>query len=89
MHLEGNTGTVKVRRYGQSCQNCTDAPMVDPSVDGENLTILMENLVPKIRIKCYHQKMDAAEYSPRKLEVKSSHDPDNCEGCREGICSRD
>ncbi|XP_060934599.1 receptor-transporting protein 3-like [Limanda limanda] len=87
MRLKGRTGTVKVRGFGQSCQNCSDAQMEDPSIDPENITILMKNLVTKIRIKCYKEGLDVFEYHQINLEVNSSHDPDNCEGCREGICT--
>ncbi|XP_053286899.1 receptor-transporting protein 4 [Pleuronectes platessa] len=86
MHLEGSTGTVKVRVFSQKCQNCSNAPMEDPIVEPENITILMMNLVTKIRIKCYNEDLDDVKRDQRKLEVKSSHDPANCEGCRLGVC---
>ncbi|XP_034439585.1 receptor-transporting protein 3-like [Hippoglossus hippoglossus] len=78
MCLKDSTGTVKVMRFGQKCQNCSNAPMVDPIVEPENITILMKNLVTKIRIKCYEEDLD-------DLEVNSPHDPPNCDACIRGI----
>ncbi|XP_035033394.1 receptor-transporting protein 3 [Hippoglossus stenolepis] len=89
MHLEGSTGTVKVRRLRQNCKRCSNAPMVDPSVEPENITILMRNLVKKIRIKCYNEKLDQGHYNPTKLEVNSPHEPAHCEGCIQGVCTKE
>ncbi|XP_060934856.1 receptor-transporting protein 3-like [Limanda limanda] len=86
MHLEDSTGTVKVKRSGQSCQECNDGRMQDPMVDLEHITILMKNLVTKMRIKCYNEDLDDCEHDQKKLDVNSSHDPDNCEACRKGFC---
>ncbi|KAG7514825.1 hypothetical protein JOB18_043999 [Solea senegalensis] len=86
--LDGN-GRVKVRSFRQNCKKCTDAPMVDPRISAENITILMKNLVKKIRIKCYNEKLDQGHYNHERLVVKSPHEPDHCEGCREGICNRE
>ena len=87
MHLEGSTGTVKVRRFGQMCQNCRDAPVEDPIIEPENINILMKNLVKTIRTKFYKEDLGFFEHLHNNLEVNSSHDPANCEGCREGFCT--
>ena len=59
--------------------------MVDPIVEPENITILMKNLVKKIRIKCYNEDLDQGNYNYTKIEVKSPHEPAHCEGCIQGI----
>nr|XP_019936366.1 PREDICTED: receptor-transporting protein 3-like [Paralichthys olivaceus] len=89
MCLEGNIGTVKVRRIRQNCKKCSNAPMVDSIIEAEHITILMRNLVKKIRIKCYNETLDQGHYDHEKLDVKSPHEPDHCEGCRLGICTRE
>lgn len=62
--------------------------MEDPSIPPENIKILLENLVKKIRIKCYHEMLDDGSRPPVQLDVKSPHEPDHCEGCIQGICNR-
>ncbi|XP_071344152.1 receptor-transporting protein 3 [Trachinotus anak] len=89
MCLMDGKGIVKVRRFRQKCKNCIAAPMVDPSIASENITILMRNLVKKIRIKCYNEKLDQGHYNHQKIDVKSPHEPDHCEGCMSGVCTRD
>ncbi|XP_062252379.1 receptor-transporting protein 3-like [Platichthys flesus] len=89
MQLEGSTGTVKVKRFRQNCKRCHNAPMVDPIVEPENITILMKNLVKKIRIKCYNEDLDQGNYNYTKIEVKSPHEPAHCEGCIQGFCTKE
>ncbi|XP_054875397.1 receptor-transporting protein 3-like [Amphiprion ocellaris] len=88
MCLRGTQGTVKVRCMRQNCKNCSDAPMEKPSVTPENIVILMENLMEKIRIKCYNEDLGERNRPPRRLNVESPHEPAHCEGCILGICTR-
>ncbi|XP_073333282.1 receptor-transporting protein 3-like [Pagrus major] len=89
MHLICGQGVVKVRRFRQDCKKCTAAPMEKPEITPENIDILMENLVKKIRIKCYHEDLDSGSRRPVNLDVKSPHEPSHCEACKLGICQRD
>lgn len=89
MSLVNGQGQVKVRRFRQNCKRCTSAPMVDPDIDAQNIAVLMKNLVKKIRIKCYGESLDQGTFNREKLEVKSPHEPDHCEGCLAGICTRE
>uniref|UniRef100_A0A3Q4B248 3CxxC-type domain-containing protein n=1 Tax=Mola mola TaxID=94237 RepID=A0A3Q4B248_MOLML len=88
MRLTAKRGIVKVRRFRQNCKTCNPAPMETPSITRENIEILMENLVKKIRIKCYHEHLDTGCRPSAPLDVKSPHEPSHCEGCMAGICNR-
>ncbi|XP_015250250.1 receptor-transporting protein 3-like [Cyprinodon tularosa] len=89
MRLMGGQGTVKVRPARQECKRCTSAAMVKPLVEPENIRILMENLVQKVRRNCYHEDIGEPNRRSNSLDVKSPHEPKHCEGCRLGICTRD
>ncbi|MED6278518.1 hypothetical protein CHARACLAT_024785 [Characodon lateralis] len=89
MHLMDGQGTVKVRRLRQACNRCDNAPMVKPRVESDNIQILMENLVEKIRIKCYHENLGQKKRQNKAFDVKNPHEPDHCEGCKLGICTRE
>lgn len=88
MSLNYGQGVVKVRRFRQDCKMCSEALMEEPSINSENIEVLLDNLVKKIRIKCYHEAGDE-HYRPHiALDVKSPHEPEHCEACRAGICNR-
>ncbi|XP_049458366.1 receptor-transporting protein 3-like [Epinephelus fuscoguttatus] len=86
MRLKNNQGVVKVRPYRQSCNNCPGAKMEEPSISSENIDILLENLLENIRIKCYGEDLVRQNRQAVPLDVRSSHEPDNCQGCKDGIC---
>lgn len=88
MHLISGQGVVKVRRIRQNCKKCASAPMEKPEISPENISILMDNLVKKIRIKCYGENLDGVFRPPQNLEVNSPHEPAHCEACKLGICER-
>ncbi|XP_073333283.1 receptor-transporting protein 3-like [Pagrus major] len=89
MRLECGQGVVKVRRFRQNCKRCTSAPMEKPEIDHDDINILMENLVKKIRIKCYHEDLHSGSWSSVNVDVRGPHEPDHCEACMFGICQRD
>ncbi|XP_012705016.2 receptor-transporting protein 3 [Fundulus heteroclitus] len=89
MRLMDNQGTVKVRALRQNCKKCHNAPMVKPIVESDNIHILMENLVEKIRMKCYQENLGPRNRVPKSLDVKSPHEPNHCEGCKMGLCTRE
>ncbi|XP_068176463.1 receptor-transporting protein 2-like [Antennarius striatus] len=88
MCLVNGRGTVKVKRYNQNCKTCTAAPMEEPNITDENIHILLENLVKKIKVKCYHEQLERADRPFVNIVVKSPHEPSHCEGCIAGICSK-
>ncbi|XP_030584134.1 receptor-transporting protein 3-like [Archocentrus centrarchus] len=87
MCLRNGQGTVKVRLLRQNCKMCSNAPMENPRVDSDNINILMEKLVEKIKQKCYYENLDEVNRQFKSLEVKSPHEPKHCEGCIKGVCT--
>ena len=81
-------GVVKVRRTCQDCKKCTAAPMEKPTFSPDNLDILLEKLMGKIRVKCYHERTDEDNRPFRTDPVQSPHEPAHCEGCILGICTK-
>ncbi|XP_041791712.1 receptor-transporting protein 2-like [Chelmon rostratus] len=88
MRLTHGQGQVKVRRFRQNCKMCAAAPKEEPSITSENIDILLENLVDKIRIKCYHEDLGRGNRPFVNLDVRSPHEPAHCEACSHGICTR-
>ena len=86
MHLIGRQGVVKVRCCRQNCKKCASAPMQQPKIPSENIEILMDNLVKKIRIKCYGERLDEGSKPHQNFKVKSPHEPGHCEACQLRIC---
>ncbi|XP_042273129.1 receptor-transporting protein 3-like [Thunnus maccoyii] len=88
MRLTCGQGIVKVRPFRQNCKTCSAAPMEKPSVTSENINILLENLMEKIRIKCYHENLGRKKRTFRSFDVKRPHEPSHCEACIRGICTK-
>ncbi|XP_068445982.1 receptor-transporting protein 2-like [Clinocottus analis] len=87
MRLAGGHGVVRVRALRQNCKMCSSAAMAQPNVTSENIDILLEHLVEKIRMKCYHEDLGRQGRPPESLEVQNPHEPEHCEGCQLGICT--
>ncbi|KAL3047310.1 hypothetical protein OYC64_021520 [Pagothenia borchgrevinki] len=87
MRLTEREGVVKVRAFRQNCKKCSAAPMEKPTITPDNIDILLENLVKKIRIKCYHEDLGEEQKPYLALEVKSPHEPAHCEACIAGYCN--
>nr|WKB06511.1 receptor-transporting protein 3 [Dicentrarchus labrax] len=88
MRLLHGHGTVKVKPLGQQCKTCEGAPMEKPSVTSRNIDILLDNLVEKIRIKCYHEDLVRRNKPFISHDVSRPHEPAHCEACTQGICTR-
>ena len=50
-----------------SCKKCPSAPMKKPEILPKNIDILMDNLVKKIRIKCYGERLGGGVQASSKL----------------------
>ncbi|CAK6958172.1 receptor-transporting protein 3-like [Scomber scombrus] len=87
MRLMDGQGVVKARRFRQNCKKCIAAPMEEPEIDSDNINILLEKLVEKIRIKCYHEDLGTSSRPFRSFDVNSPHEPAHCEACIRGICT--
>ncbi|XP_028443912.1 receptor-transporting protein 3-like [Perca flavescens] len=81
-------GVVKLRPSRQNCKICSDAPMEKPSITSENIKPLLQNLVEKIRIKCYNEDLGRKKKPFRSFDAKSPHEPAHCEACMQGICPK-
>ncbi|KAM7387952.1 hypothetical protein PAMP_024156 [Pampus punctatissimus] len=87
MCLMNGLGIVKARPFRQNCKMCSEAPMEKPSITSENINILLENLIEKIRIKCYHEDLGQRNRPFRTFDVTNPHEPQHCEACIQGICT--
>ncbi|XP_072516541.1 receptor-transporting protein 3-like [Salminus brasiliensis] len=80
-------GTVKVKCFKQKCRECFDAEMEEPCFSSENIDVMVEKLMEKIRIRCYGAEPPE---SNRNLffddEIKGPHESDHCEACLRGFC---
>ncbi|XP_065115511.1 receptor-transporting protein 3-like [Paramisgurnus dabryanus] len=90
-HLNSSSGqgTIKVRRFKQKCKNCTDAQMEDPFFSEDNIDVLVERLVKKIRMRCYRE--DLAEMNRSSIfdgRMNGPHESSHCEACQQGVCSQ-
>ncbi|RXN13588.1 receptor-transporting 3-like protein [Labeo rohita] len=58
-HLNTATkqGTIKVRRYKQECRKCNEPRMEDPNFSEDNINVLTERLVDRIRMRCYGENL--------------------------------
>uniref|UniRef100_UPI003AAF4962 receptor-transporting protein 3-like n=1 Tax=Centroberyx gerrardi TaxID=166262 RepID=UPI003AAF4962 len=87
MRLSQSQGTVKVRRFRQNCKQCSEAPMEEATFGADNISILLEKLVEKIREKCYHQNLGKKNRPFRNMDVEGPHEAAHCEACIQGTCS--
>ncbi|XP_041912184.1 receptor-transporting protein 3-like isoform X1 [Alosa sapidissima] len=53
-------GTVKARHFRQECKTCEETEMEEPQFDSENIGVMLEKLVEKIRIRCTRKKQATA-----------------------------
>ncbi|XP_034035870.1 receptor-transporting protein 3 [Thalassophryne amazonica] len=89
MQLRCGQGTVKVRLFRQNCKLCSDAPMEKPVITSQNTEVLLDKLMEKIRIKCYNEPPTNRNRPFERVNVQSPHEPDHCEGCILGVCTKE
>ncbi|XP_038147576.1 receptor-transporting protein 3-like [Cyprinodon tularosa] len=89
MRLMSRQGTVKVRPLRQNCKKCKSAPMLEPLVKQDNIRVLMENLVQKVRRNCYKEDIEELNRAFEQFHVRSAHEPDHCEGCKFNVCAKE
>ncbi|XP_051549464.1 receptor-transporting protein 3-like [Myxocyprinus asiaticus] len=83
------SGTIKVRRFKQKCRRCAEAQMEDPNFPVENIDVLVERLVGKIRMRCYRENLGETNRASKfHGRVNGPHESSHCEACREGVCSQ-
>ncbi|XP_007234066.3 receptor-transporting protein 3-like [Astyanax mexicanus] len=82
-------GTVKVRGFKQKCRRCTTAQMEAPSFLSENIDILLEKLMERIRIRCYKEERPETNKNLYfKGRVEGPHEAQHCEACLKGFCNK-
>lgn len=82
-------GTIKLRRFKQKCRRCNEARMEDPNFAVENIDVLIERLVEKIRMRCYSENLgENNRPSVFSGRVNGPHESQHCEACQSGICSQ-
>ncbi|KAM9762532.1 receptor-transporting protein 3-like [Menidia menidia] len=88
MQLRNAKGTIKIRPLHQQCKNCSDGPMEKPCIESSSIYVLMQNLVEKIRIKCYDERIELKKRHFKSYDGNSPHEPAHCQGCQLKICKR-
>uniref|UniRef100_A0A673LM33 Receptor-transporting protein 2-like n=2 Tax=Sinocyclocheilus rhinocerous TaxID=307959 RepID=A0A673LM33_9TELE len=92
-HFHLNTasrqGIFTLRCYKQECRTCNEAQWEDPNFPVENIDVLVERLVKKIRRKCYGEDLGQTNRSSVfGGRFNGPHESAHCEACRLGICSQ-
>nr|XP_032633257.1 receptor-transporting protein 3-like [Chelonoidis abingdonii] len=90
MHLDRSQhqGQVKSRICGQKCKKCHGVKFETPMFSQENIGRILDNLVLKIREKCYRESIANRDLADPRVEddVEGPHDTTHCEACGLGIC---
>ncbi|MBN3277843.1 RTP3 protein, partial [Polyodon spathula] len=83
------SGIVKVRCCKQECKKCPTPILEQPQISSDNITVLMDKLMLKIRKKCYKENVEEnATGFIIAGKLDGPHESRHCEGCQLGICSR-
>ncbi|XP_065267381.1 receptor-transporting protein 3-like [Emys orbicularis] len=90
MHLDRKQrrGQVKMKIFRQECKKCLVPKLELPEFSQENVERVLENLMLKIRGKCYREAINPHDLSKIIVEaqIMGPHDSSHCEACRLGIC---
>uniref|UniRef100_A0A8C3SX08 3CxxC-type domain-containing protein n=1 Tax=Chelydra serpentina TaxID=8475 RepID=A0A8C3SX08_CHESE len=90
MHLDRKQrrGQVKMKLFRQECKKCLVPKLELPEFSQENVERVLENLMLKLRGKCYREAINPKELSKIIVEaqIMGPHDSSHCEACRLGIC---
>ncbi|XP_078523120.1 receptor-transporting protein 3-like [Lissotriton helveticus] len=83
-------GTVKMKILRQKCNHCCAGIYEDPEFTVENINVILNNLLIRIRESCYGEDVDDDELQLIAAygSLDGPHQPENCEACQLGICAR-
>ncbi|XP_041912186.1 receptor-transporting protein 3-like isoform X2 [Alosa sapidissima] len=82
-------GTVEARRFRQECRRCQEAKMEEPQFDSDNIEVLLEKLVERIRMRCYRETLDGIQRDFRPVgRSEGPHESSHCEACLKGVCRK-
>ena len=83
------TGTVKARRFRQNCKRCKEAQMEEPQFEVDNIEVLLDKLVERIRMRCYRENLGQNNRGFRPVGISEvPHESSHCEACLRGICRK-
>lgn len=83
------SGSVKVRRCKQECRRCTSPKKEKPKFSQENIDVMVEKLIEKIKIRCYGENFgESNRTSHFSGRVNGPHESTHCEACQMGICQQ-
>lgn len=90
MHLDRKQrrGRVRVRLFRQECKRCLVPQLEPPEFSQEDVEKVLDNLMLKIRGKCYREPINPNDLSKIVVEDQTTgpHESARCEACRLGIC---
>ncbi|TSK53808.1 Receptor-transporting protein 2 [Bagarius yarrelli] len=83
------SGSVMVRRFKQECRRCNARRLENPSFSNENIDVMVEKLIEKIKCRCYGLNVGQSNRSSRfDSKVNGPHERAHCEACKLGICQQ-
>ncbi|XP_023699956.2 receptor-transporting protein 3-like [Paramormyrops kingsleyae] len=89
LRTQEERGTVKVRFYKQKCRRCADPDFEEPRFRTDNIDLLLEKLMEKIRIKCYKEDCgEKGKFFHFDGKVDGPHETSHCEACLQGVCTK-
>lgn len=88
-NAESGRGIVKVRPCKQECRRCLVPKKENPNFGHENIDVMVEKLIEKIKIRCYRENMgESNRVSHFTGRVNGPHESAHCEACQLGICQQ-
>ncbi|XP_053167638.1 receptor-transporting protein 2-like [Hemicordylus capensis] len=84
----GRQGQVKMRFFGQQCQQCS-SNYEEPLFSEKDVDNVLSRLILDIREKCYGENVDRGELSEVIWGHSGPHRPHYCQACYLGIHHRD
>ncbi|KAG7327410.1 hypothetical protein KOW79_009016 [Hemibagrus wyckioides] len=88
-HYSRDAASVKARRCKQECRRCNGARNEMPTFSHENIDVMVEKLIEKIKIRCYGENTGKSNRASRFFgNIKGPHENAHCEACQLGICQQ-
>ncbi|KAK3533904.1 hypothetical protein QTP70_034899 [Hemibagrus guttatus] len=82
-------GSVKARRMKQECRRCNVASKEMPTFRQENIDVMVEKLIEKIKVRCYGEDTRESNRVSRFFgRVNGPHESAHCEACQLGVCQQ-
>lgn len=82
-------GSVKVRSCKQECRRCNAPRKEKPTFTRENIDVMVEKLIEKIKFRCYGENVgESSRFSRFSGDVNGPHESSHCEACQLGICQQ-